>query len=1066
MAFETDLTKLGWFDRTLDSCEVITIPAGSLPKFIKVKLPTPDEPVIDVYWSGLPHLIVGSLVSVRRSPGNMAQYTVAGGGTGTATPIDHTHPSNQVILPVVGTPINTTLTDDFTARGSAGVIDGTLTYVTVGSTAVKLSVIAGDGYIRTTNDQQGALVLCRWAAAADLYTFSAPAAGQENVIFIGIEYSGGSVAAVTKANFSDWNWFSNFPLARASYDGTTMRIANLYAHSEDVSNFTRKVLRLTMPFTREEAPEGSGGLEISDVATRQLAMTAGRMWHGFNSLILNAIAAGATFYTYYPNGAGGFVSGTATQWENTQYSDGTTLQAMTANRYGTRWIYLDVSGNTVGSAYDGSLAMIYGSSNATSVALAQAEGAPSLPDHLRYHGRLIGRIIFQKSAAVATLVESAWTATFVASTVGDHTLLSNLNSASYYHLTNAEYTDLTDGGATTLHSHAAGGWPYAHTLTVSATDPDAQYSTIAAAIAAASAGDVILVDAGTYTEQLTVALAITLMALDRANTIITSASSPTITITAGATLKNLTITNSASGAAAYAVEVNGATGAILDHCTITKASGTPTIGAAVHTVSVTGLILRECIVSGTAGTSKYGVYNDATTSTIDIYGGSYFGTTNDIRLTDGTEILHLFKLPVIALNSINSTSPDVYGMFQDATGQIFTQANTRLTLGNSADVPPLAITPRATAPTSPSNNDLYLDTGANTVTGSPALRARISGAWVDLGNTIIKVKNTSGATVSAGDVGYLTSLGELATSTTSGNFIGTEVAVVIGGANNADIFVTKTGRMALNYTGSAPASGDFLIQSTTAGKVVTNGTAMHPGLLAIAAAAGSGGTVAAELFMSTNVVDKRSTTGDVVRILSAPNSDFVALINAGGSGGLTATNVPYDTVSAGAEAAINITSSIGKLVLWNSTRSTGRLISSVTTGSDFITTVSSTDAWADNDSITIRSQTTVEPSPPPYFMEIDLSVTQTDIPALARAILVDATKNDTGAANQLIRIHPYLAYNSFLVNNTRNYVANQTSNKFVRIPLYNRRFCWSFQASGASSSQQLLNLQGYEIATP
>jgi hypothetical protein len=39
----------------------------------------------------------------------------------------------------------------------------------------------------------------------------------------------------------------------------------------------------------------------------------------------------------------------------------------------------------------------------------------------------------------------------------DHTGLSNLNSTTYTHLTAANHTDLTDGGATTLHKHDHGG---------------------------------------------------------------------------------------------------------------------------------------------------------------------------------------------------------------------------------------------------------------------------------------------------------------------------------------------------------------------------------------------------------------------------------------------------------------------------------------------------------------------------------------------------------------------------------------------------------------------------------
>lgn len=38
-----------------------------------------------------------------------------------------------------------------------------------------------------------------------------------------------------------------------------------------------------------------------------------------------------------------------------------------------------------------------------------------------------------------------------------HNGLGSLNTSSYYHLTQTEYTDLTDGGATTLHTHSAVG---------------------------------------------------------------------------------------------------------------------------------------------------------------------------------------------------------------------------------------------------------------------------------------------------------------------------------------------------------------------------------------------------------------------------------------------------------------------------------------------------------------------------------------------------------------------------------------------------------------------------------
>ena len=349
--------------------------------------------------------------------------------------IDHTL-AEHIYMPAVSNPTLQTLKDHFNTNGSAGVADGTQTYVTIGSTALKISIVAGEGYIRTSNDQQAPLVFCKWNASPDIYTFSAPAAGQEIAIFFGVSYNAGNPIAIYSATFSDFNGYDKFWLGRASYDGTTVEILNTYAHAEDLANNTRTWMRRLFPFQREQSPEGTGGLELS-VSLLALAMSAGAVWHGYNRYLMSAIASGTAFRTYYKRAGGGFnMTSGVTNFPNTQYDDGSgTLATMTANRYGTLWVYLDVATNT--------LDVLYGAVNATSVALAQADTAPTVPAHLTYHGKLISRIIFQKSGATATLIESAWSNVFSASAVGDHALLSNLQGGTageYYHLTNERYT--------------------------------------------------------------------------------------------------------------------------------------------------------------------------------------------------------------------------------------------------------------------------------------------------------------------------------------------------------------------------------------------------------------------------------------------------------------------------------------------------------------------------------------------------------------------------------------------------------------------------------------------------
>jgi len=57
-------------------------------------------------------------------------------------------------------------------------------------------------------------------------------------------------------------------------------------------------------------------------------------------------------------------------------------------------------------------------------------------------------LIFQKSAATATKIESAWAQTFTASAVSNHNQLSGLQGGTtgeYYHLTAADYARTVAG---------------------------------------------------------------------------------------------------------------------------------------------------------------------------------------------------------------------------------------------------------------------------------------------------------------------------------------------------------------------------------------------------------------------------------------------------------------------------------------------------------------------------------------------------------------------------------------------------------------------------------------------
>lgn len=73
----------------------------------------------------------------------------------------------------------------------------------------------------------------------------------------------------------------------------------------------------------------------------------------------------------------------------------------------------------------------------------------------------------------------------------------------------------------------------------------------------------------------------------------------------------------------------------------------------------------------------------------------------------------------------------------------------RLVLSDDASAPPLQITPRATEPSSPSTNDIYLDDGSNTVSGNPSFRQWNGASWDDL--TSADAAGTTYTPVDGGD---------------------------------------------------------------------------------------------------------------------------------------------------------------------------------------------------------------------------------------------------------------------------------------------------------------------------
>jgi len=146
---------------------------------------------------------------------------------------------------------------------------------------------------------------------------------------------------------------------------------------------------------------------------------------------------------------------------------------------------------------------------------------------------------------------------------------------------------------------------------------------------------------------------------------------------------------------------------------------------------------------------------------------------------------------------------------------------------------------------------------------------------------------------------------------------------------------------------------------------------------------------------------------------AASGDMFTAKINSGGTGGLTATNVPYDTDSNAAMMPPLSPPYDGCLVLHNLTRGNSRLITDADTVNKNITTVASTDDWADNDDLTIESQTC---SGAAAFMDLDIS---SCVPSTCTAVLLELGVMGSNANQEVSRVHPYEAYGSGKIQQVR-----------------------------------------------
>lgn len=324
--------------------------------------------------------------------------------------------SNTITLARIAGSTYSTLQEMNDTFHSAGTISGGTINDAGGG---NITVDAGTGYIRATDSQVAELVFNDWGA------LGSTAIPSDTIRYVGVEYNAGAPQVVVRTTYS-WNFNTDYPLGNVVNEGGVLHIESAPHEVGDHANFMIQRTYQTMGIKRDNV---AGGIALGELGTRNISVSAGALWARLQRFTISAIdtSAAGTFDRYYDDGAGGHTKEAAqTQWNNTQYDDGSgTLVTMTNNRYACQWFYIEL---------DGTLLCMYGTNQYTSLAAAESESEPTdVPARISVQATLIGRIIFLKSAGTTTAIESAFDTSFTGVVTSDHTSLSNLAWTSSGH---------------------------------------------------------------------------------------------------------------------------------------------------------------------------------------------------------------------------------------------------------------------------------------------------------------------------------------------------------------------------------------------------------------------------------------------------------------------------------------------------------------------------------------------------------------------------------------------------------------------------------------------------------
>ena len=206
-----------------------------------------------------------------------------------------------------------------------------------------------------------------------------------------VNYNDGYPVLEARTDTSGVDYLTVVPVFTVTRNGTDVHVLDWDTQANTLPS---KLLHRVVSTQRFQV---ESGLLLGESATRYVTCTSGVVWHGTRRVTRVEQNSSTTPTEFWYHSGGAWAVSDVTQYNNTQYDNGTDLATLTSNRYTVVWVYRCIAQDH--------LFFVLGSGDYT-LANAQASTAPqSLPPVVSANGLLIGRLIVQKSASAATQID-------------------------------------------------------------------------------------------------------------------------------------------------------------------------------------------------------------------------------------------------------------------------------------------------------------------------------------------------------------------------------------------------------------------------------------------------------------------------------------------------------------------------------------------------------------------------------------------------------------------------------------------------------------------------------------